>query len=109
MFGGTWTRIKDKFILAAGDSYAQGATGGSATVTLTTAQLPAHNHSGSANSNGDHSHSASSNSAGSHSHTIKATNRDDSSYQRLVSYGLYPMNAQNLNIHIIKLIQINQK
>lgn len=47
LFGGTWTRIKDKFILAAGDSYAQGATGGSATVTLTTEQLPAHNHSAS--------------------------------------------------------------
>ena len=70
LFGGTWTRIKDKFILAAGDSYAQGATGGSATVTLTTAQLPAHNHSGSAQSNGSHSHSASSNSVGNHNHSI---------------------------------------
>lgn len=56
LFGGTWTRIKDKFILAAGDSYAQGATGGSATVTLTTEQLPAHNHSGSAASAGAHKH-----------------------------------------------------
>lgn len=70
LFGGTWTRIKDKFILAAGDSYAQGATGGSATVTLTTAQLPAHNHSGSAASAGGHSHSASSNSTGEHTHTF---------------------------------------
>lgn len=28
--GGTWERIKDKFILAAGDTYAAGSTGGSA-------------------------------------------------------------------------------
>lgn len=28
LFGGTWERIKDKFVLAAGDSYAAGATGG---------------------------------------------------------------------------------
>jgi len=44
LFGGTWTRIKDKFILAAGDTYAAGGTGGAATVTLTTAQMPSHTH-----------------------------------------------------------------
>jgi hypothetical protein len=43
--GGTWVQIKDKFILAAGDTYANGATGGSATITLTVEQLPSHNHS----------------------------------------------------------------
>lgn len=43
--GGTWEQIKDKFILAAGDTYSQGATGGSATVTLTEAQMPVHKHS----------------------------------------------------------------
>ena len=42
--GGTWTQIKDRFVLAAGDSYKQGATGGAATITLTTAQLPSHSH-----------------------------------------------------------------
>lgn len=41
IFGGTWSRIKDKFILAAGDTYAVGATGGEATHTLTKAELPA--------------------------------------------------------------------
>ena len=29
--GGTWEQIKDRFILAAGDTYAAGSTGGSAT------------------------------------------------------------------------------
>lgn len=43
--GGTWEQIKDKFILAAGDTYSQGSTGGSATVTLTSAQMPVHRHS----------------------------------------------------------------
>nr|DAT96349.1 MAG TPA: baseplate protein [Bacteriophage sp.] len=41
LFGGTWEQIKDTFLLAAGDTYAAGATGGAATHTLTEAQLPA--------------------------------------------------------------------
>ena len=45
LFGGTWTQIKDKFILAAGDSYSNGATGGAATVTLTVSNMPSHSHS----------------------------------------------------------------
>jgi microcystin-dependent protein len=43
--GGTWTQIKDRFVLAAGDTYANGNTGGAATVTLTADQIPSHNHS----------------------------------------------------------------
>lgn len=35
--GGTWTQIKDRFLLCAGDSYSAGATGGSATHTHTSA------------------------------------------------------------------------
>ena len=45
LFGGTWTQIKDRFILAAGDSYSNGATGGAATVTLTVSNMPSHSHS----------------------------------------------------------------
>ena len=30
LFGGTWTQIKDMFVLSAGDTYSNGATGGSA-------------------------------------------------------------------------------
>lgn len=44
LFGGTWTRIKDTFILAAGDTYAAGATGGEATHTLTEDEMPSHRH-----------------------------------------------------------------
>lgn len=58
LFGGTWKQIKDKFVLAAGDTYINGNTGGSATVTLTTEQMPNHNHGGyTGNVNLRHSHS----------------------------------------------------
>lgn len=50
LFGGTWTQIKDRFILAAGDTYAVGTTGGEATHTLTLLEMPTHNH-GLSNSN----------------------------------------------------------
>lgn len=42
--GGTWEQIKDRFLLAAGSTYAAGTTGGAATHTLTTSEMPAHNH-----------------------------------------------------------------
>lgn len=44
LFGGTWEQIKDTFILAAGDTYKAGTTGGEATHTLTTDEMPSHNH-----------------------------------------------------------------
>ena len=44
LFGGTWEQLKDRFLLGAGTTYTNGNTGGSATVTLTTAQLPSHAH-----------------------------------------------------------------
>ena len=44
LFGGTWQRIKDTFLLAAGDVYAANSTGGSATHTLTVDEMPAHKH-----------------------------------------------------------------
>lgn len=44
LFGGTWERIKDTFLLAAGTTYAAGATGGEATHTLTVGEMPEHYH-----------------------------------------------------------------
>lgn len=44
LFGGTWEQIKDTFILAAGDSYSAGSTGGEANHTLVTNEIPAHYH-----------------------------------------------------------------
>lgn len=44
LFGGTWEQIKDRFLLASGSTYTAGTTGGSASVTLTEAQMPRHLH-----------------------------------------------------------------
>lgn len=44
LFGGTWEQIKDVFLLAAGDSYPLGSTGGEAQHALTAAELPQHTH-----------------------------------------------------------------
>ena len=53
VFGGTWSQIKDRFLLACGDTYNNGETGGAAnhtpsgTVgnhTLTVEEMPAHTH-----------------------------------------------------------------
>lgn len=50
LFGGTWTQIKDRFILAAGSTYAGGATGGAATINLAHSHtVDSHNHSLPAN------------------------------------------------------------
>lgn len=44
LFGGSWTQIKDTFLLGAGDDYTLGATGGEATHTLTIQEMPSHVH-----------------------------------------------------------------
>lgn len=53
IFGGTWEQIKDRFLLASGDTYNNGDTGGAATHTpsgtvgnhtLTIDEMPAHTH-----------------------------------------------------------------
>lgn len=44
LFGGTWQRIEDTFLLASGTSYAAGSTGGEASHTLTVEEIPGHTH-----------------------------------------------------------------
>lgn len=44
LFGGTWQRIQDRFLLCAGSSYAAGSTGGEAKHKLTVNEMPAHTH-----------------------------------------------------------------
>jgi len=44
LFGGTWVQLKDRFLLGAGDTYSNGGTGGAATHTLTTNEMPSHTH-----------------------------------------------------------------
>lgn len=42
--GGTWEKVKDRFLLAAGDTYEAGSTGGEAQHTLTVDEMPRHDH-----------------------------------------------------------------
>ena len=44
LFGGIWEQIKDTFLLASGDTYTAGATGGEAEHTLTVGEMPIHSH-----------------------------------------------------------------
>ena len=70
LFGGTWTQIKDKFILAAGDTYTNGSIGGASSVTLVISQIPSHTHTGP-----NHTHKFTpSGTVSSHTHTISSGN-----------------------------------
>ena len=43
LFGGTWVRLEDVFLLAAGAKHAAGSTGGEESHTLTDREMPTHN------------------------------------------------------------------
>lgn len=81
-----WMQLKDCIIIAAGDIYTAGATGGSKTVTLTTTQLPSHSHSGSCGSAGWHSHTAT---------VSKVKNEYGGAYQQNDSYNSYKSGWEN--------------
>ena len=42
--GGTWEKIENRFLLAAGSDYATGSTGGEASHVLTIDEMPSHKH-----------------------------------------------------------------
>lgn len=44
LFGGSWEKVTDRFPIGAGGSYPLGSTGGEANVTLTTNEIPPHDH-----------------------------------------------------------------
>ena len=56
LFGGVWEQIQGRFLLASDTNNPVGTTGGEATHTLTTAEMPSHTHSGSSVSAGAHTH-----------------------------------------------------
>ena len=80
-FGGTWVQIKDSFLLSAGNTYTGGDTGGAANAsytpagtvdshTLTTTEIPSHNHSLNSHTHGlnNHVHSLNSHTHGLNGH-----------------------------------------
>lgn len=44
LFGGTWERLVDRFLIGAGNGYSVGAVGGETTHTLTVSEMPVHSH-----------------------------------------------------------------
>ena len=77
LFGGTWVQIKDKFVLACGDTYtSSGSTGGASSVTLSVSNMPSHTHSFtpsgmvSSHSHGLNGHTHSFSGSASHSHDV---------------------------------------
>lgn len=44
LFGGTWQRIYDRFLLCAGTIFSAGSTGGEADHKLTVEEMPSHSH-----------------------------------------------------------------
>ena len=74
--GGTWTQIaQGRTLIGVGtldsDTYTAGATGGAARVTLTTTEMPSHNHGGATGTqSANHTHSGTTAGAGAHAHTV---------------------------------------
>ena len=67
LFGGTWVQVKDRMILAVGDTYnSAGLTGGSATTKLVVNNIPSHNHTCS--TTGNHTHTGTTSWGGEHNH-----------------------------------------
>lgn len=75
--GGTWAQIaQGRTLMGVGtlgsDTYAAGATGGAARVTLTTSEMPAHDHGGATGGeSAGHSHSGTTGTAGEHGHALQ--------------------------------------
>ena len=68
--------LRNRFVVAAGDTYAVGATGGADSVTLDASQMPAHTHTGTTSTDGAHNHNVSVQAA-----TIQDCQRDNSYFR----------------------------
>lgn len=54
--GGTWSQVKDAVIAASGSTYSSAVASYGGSKTISTSQMPAHNHSGTTSSAGNHNH-----------------------------------------------------
>lgn len=68
LFGGTWSKVKNRMLIGAGDSFAVSAEGGASSVTLAVGNIPAHTHTASTASSGGHTHTATTSWNGDHNH-----------------------------------------
>ena len=70
LFGGSWTQIQGRFLLAAGGNYGLGSQGGAATKQLSITEMPAHIHNVVTQDAGGHVHVATNSNNGAHTHTV---------------------------------------
>ena len=72
LFGGTWERITDRFLLAGSSTYPVGSESGEAEHTLEPLEMPTHTHTGPSHTHQipAHNHTATAASAGAHTHSI---------------------------------------
>jgi len=69
--------LRDRFVVGAGTTYAVAATGGAATVTLATTEIPSHTHAVSGNTglqSADHTHSGTTSTDPGHTHDTNINN-----------------------------------
>ncbi|SAK95827.1 phage-related tail fiber protein [Caballeronia temeraria] len=62
--------LRDRFAVCSGGSYAVGNIGGAASVALTAAQMPVHNHTAWTDTQGSHAHGGSTTGVGDHQHSL---------------------------------------
>lgn len=84
LFGGTWEALEQgRVLLSQGENYPAGSTGGEATHTLTSNEMPPHTHSGSAASGGAHTHTINSKgNTGDNSGSTLLSSSDNNGYNK---------------------------
>lgn len=92
LFGGTWTQLKDRFLLGAGSTYSNGATGGASTVTLAEANLPSHTHTFTGSS-------VTLGTTGSHAHSVDGGNGGGGSWSLWDVYSNFP-STRKMSAHL---------
>lgn len=80
LFGGTWQQITGRFLLACGDGYGAGATGGEASHVLSAAEMPSHNHNMANHSHYIPSLSGSTSEGGWHAHSLLPVNGNSENF-----------------------------
>ena len=90
--------LRNRFIVGAGKTYAIGDKGGATTVTLTTNQMPSHNHEGTAAAGGEHTHEVEMASM-----TAKYHVKDAGRYCRTLDSDVYTTSSAGAHTHSMEI------
>ena len=99
LFGGTWERIQNRFLLSAGSEYNAGATGGEKTHTLSSSEMPSHTHTQNSHTHTQNSHTHIQNShthiQNSHTHIQNSHTHTQDSHTHTQNSHTHTQNAHN--------------